>query len=111
MQQRRAQRIGRQVFEFGYAQIGDGDEIGHGAEAALGLLEHSVHGLDIGVAATVEHAAHHAGQALLEGDGQAFKWFKTAAAGPGYPAQQILLGPAGAVGGHGTAIDLAQGLL
>jgi hypothetical protein len=31
------------------------------------LMEHAVHGFDIGVAVDVEHAAHHAGQAFLEG--------------------------------------------
>ena len=38
-----------QMLELGHSQIGDGDEVGGGTEAArsaFGLLEQAVHGLD-----------------------------------------------------------------
>jgi hypothetical protein len=45
--------------------------------AGLGLLERAVHCLDLGIAATVEHAAHDAGQAFLERHGELFERFET----------------------------------
>ena len=47
--------------ELAQAQVGDGDEVGGGSEAArraFGLLHHPVHGLNEGVGAVIEHAAH-----------------------------------------------------
>ena len=102
------------MHQLGHAQVGNGSEILHSPETAggpLGLLKQAIHGLDVGIAAAVEHAAHHAGHAFLEGVGQTCERLQAAAARPGYPAQQVLLRLGGAVGGHGAALDLAQGLL
>ncbi len=54
----RRERMSWQVLELGHAQVGDGDEVRRGADAALGLLEQSVHGLDEGIGAAVGHRPH-----------------------------------------------------
>ena len=46
------QGIGRQVFELGHTQVGDGDEVCGGSEASgstLGLLQQPVHRLHVGM--------------------------------------------------------------
>ena len=62
-----------EMGEFAQTQVGDGDEVGGGSEAAggaLGLLEQAVHGFDEGVGAMVEHAAHDAVEVLLVATGR-----------------------------------------
>ena len=71
--------------ELAQTQVGDGDEVDGGSEAAsgaLGLLEQAVHGRDEGVGAMVEPAAHDAVDVLLERGGQALEGVEPAAPGP-----------------------------
>ena len=66
------QRIERQMLEPGHAQVRDGNEVSGGSESpgsSLGLLQQAVHGLHIGVAATVQHPAHDRRLALHLGVG------------------------------------------
>jgi len=61
------------MLELGHAQAGHGDEILDVAEAPSGslcLLEQPVHRFDVGVVASVEHAAHGATEMLLQSGGQ-----------------------------------------
>ena len=54
-------RMSRQMLELGHAKVGDGDEVGRGAEApcgALGLLKQTIHGLDEGVGSVVDYFPH-----------------------------------------------------
>jgi len=47
--------------QLAQSQVSNGDEVGRGSKSAcssFGLLHHPVHGLDEGVAAVIEHAAH-----------------------------------------------------
>lgn len=56
---------------------------------ALGLLRQSIHRLHVGIAAVVQHAAHHPIDASLEGVGQLLERLGPAAPGPADPAQQV----------------------
>jgi hypothetical protein len=61
------------MFELGHTQIRDGDQVGDGSKTsgrALCLLQQSIHCLHVGIAAVVQHAAHHLVDALFEGVGQ-----------------------------------------
>ena len=71
------------MFELGHAQVGYGDEVLDVAEAlggGLRLLEQALHRFDVGVAASVEHAAHDATEVLLQGEGQPLEGLQAAAA-------------------------------
>lgn len=64
----RHERVVRQVLELGHPQVSDGDEVLGRPEATgggLGLLQEPIHGLDEGIAAAIEHAPHHAVEALM----------------------------------------------
>ena len=55
--------------QLAQSQVGNGDEVGRVSKSAccsFGLLHHPVHGLDEGVAAVIEHAAHHRFEVRLE---------------------------------------------
>ena len=77
-----------QMFEFGHAQVGDGDEVACCAEAscgALGLLEQAVHGFDKGVRSVVDHSPHDGLGALGDRAGHLLERFESAAPGPAQP--------------------------
>ena len=89
---RRLQRVAGQMLELGHPQIRDGNEVGCRSKASgstLGLLQQTVHGLHISIAAVVQHAAHHPIDALLERAGQLLERLEPTAPGPTDPAQQI----------------------
>ena len=70
------QGVGGQMLELGHPQVGDGDEVLHGAEASgccFGLLQQPVHRLDVSIAVPIEHAAQHAIEAISQGLGQALE--------------------------------------
>ncbi len=93
LRQGRLHEILRQVLAFGHAQIGDGDEVGGCSKAfgsPLGLLQKSVHGIHVGVAAVVEHAAHDCAGMLFEGVGPLFERIQQATLGPTNPNTLIL---------------------
>ena len=76
------------MFKLGHAQVGHGDEVLDVAETSGGglrLLEQSVHGFDVGVAAPVEHSAHDASEVLMQGDGQPLEGLQATATGPAEP--------------------------
>ena len=76
------------MLELGHAQVGHGDEVLDVAEASGGglrLLEQAVHRFDVGVAASVEHAAHDATEVRLQSEGQPLEGLQAAAARPAQP--------------------------
>ncbi len=72
-----------QVLELGHSQVGDGDEVGCGSEAAsgaLGLLQQAVHSCDEGVRSVIDHSPHDGLGALSNRLGQLLERLKPAAA-------------------------------
>ncbi len=91
------ERMSRQVLELGHAQVGDGDEVlarPEAARGALGLLHLPVHGLDEGVGAVVDHAAHDRVEAVLDRGRQLLERLQPTAPGPTHPGSQVGRRPA-----------------
>lgn len=110
----RHERVVRQVLELGHPQVGDGDEVLGRPKApsgGLGLLQQAIHCLDEGIAAAVEHAPHHAVEALDQGQGQAFERFQPAAPRPGQPGPQCQPGRRLVVARHRVGVHSPQCLL
>ena len=102
------------MLKLGHAQVGHGDEVLDVAEASGGglrLLEQAVHRFDVGVAASVEHAAHDAAEVLLQGEGQPLEGLQAAAARPAQPFAHGPLRDLFAVARGCIAIDQPQCLL
>ena len=102
------------MLELGHAQVGHGDEVLDVAEASGGglrLLEQAVHRFNVGVAASVEHAAHDAAEVLLQGEGQPLEGLQAAAARPAQPFAHCPLRDLLAVARGCIAIDQPQCLL
>ena len=59
---------------------------------SFGLLQQAVHGLHIGVAATVQHPAHDRIESFAQGLGQFSERLQAAAPRPTQPALQFLAG-------------------
>src|SRR5450631_3877688 len=81
--------------ELAQSQVGNRDEVGGGSVAAggpLGLLQEPVHGLDEGVRAVIEHAAHDALEVLLERGAQTLERVEPAASCPADPALEVRCG-------------------
>lgn len=81
----KGERTWGQVLELGHAQISDGDEVDGRLEAArgaLGLLKRPVHGLDEGVGAVVDPAAHDGLKALGQREGELLERLRATAARP-----------------------------
>ena len=97
--------------ELAQTQTGDGNEVGYSPESscsALGSLQQPVHGFDEGVAAVIEHAAHHRVKVSLQGVGQPFEGVESTAPRPRYPGLQLGAGQLGLVVGARAGEDLAQ---
>ena len=102
------------MLELGHTQVRDGDEVRGGSEASgstLGLLQQAVHRLHVGVAAVIQHAAHHPIEALLQRSGQLLERIEPTVPGPAEPAQQIRFGLHGAVFLSCFGINRSQGHL
>ncbi len=83
------QGIVGQVFELGHAQIGNRNEVCGGFKASGGpfdLLQQAIHRLDIGVAAVVQHTAHHAIDALAQRGSEFLERLQPTTSGPTQPA-------------------------
>ena len=99
------------MLELGHAQVGDGDEVlarPEAARGALGLLQQPVHRLDEGVAAVIDHAAHHRVEPLLERGGQLLERLEPAAPRPAQPGPEVGCGLFDAVVRCGPRVHLAQ---
>ncbi len=110
----RHQGVLRQMLELGHAQVGHGDEVLDVAEASGGglrLLKQAVHRFDVGVAASVEHAAHDATEVFFQREGQPFEGLQAAAARPAQPFAHGPLRDLLAIARRCIAIDQTQRLL
>ncbi len=77
------------MLKLGHSQVRNRDEVGGSFKTSgctFGLLEQSIHGLDISVTAVVQHTAHHAIEALLQSGCEFFEWLQTATSCPTQPA-------------------------
>lgn len=80
------------VLELGHVQVGDGHELGAGAETAGGalwLLQETIHGFDVGIATVVGHAPDNGVEASFEGGGELLGRLQPAAQRPAQPGRQI----------------------
>lgn len=81
--------------KLGHSQIRDGDKVGCGPETTRGsfcLLDQSIHGLNISIAAVVQHAAHYRVDALLQSNGELLERLQTATRRPTEPVRQLRFG-------------------
>ena len=80
------------MLELGHAKVGDGDEVGRGAEApcgTLGLLKQAIHSLDEGVGSVVDHSPHDGLGERGNPLGQLLERLKPAVPGPAQPYVQV----------------------
>lgn len=64
------QGVERKLLELGHAQVDNGNRVFHRSKTSgccFSLLQQTVHGLDIGVAASVQHAPQDSRQVRLHG--------------------------------------------
>ena len=88
----RGKRTGRQIRELGHAQVSNGNEVLARPEApcgTLGLLQQAVHRLHEGIAAVIDHPAHHRRHPLAQGERQFLEGLKPAAPGPAQPGLEV----------------------
>lgn len=91
------------MLELGHTQVSDCDEVLDVSESSggpLGLLEQAVHRFDIGVAAPVEHAAHHTAEVHFQGARQTLEGLQARAPCPIHPLVQRCQGDVLAIAGE-----------